>query len=185
MFKVITDTADLLVYREEPLDAVEDLLNRPSYFLSLRNFDLNRTALKPAHAAALAEYVAGYLEGRFGFAEIYAMTDRSGTAAVNYQVSAGRLEMVQRYLYRPNAPWPKVYHAYAKATGEDFYEHLRRIAPDPVYADGRKTGDLRNVAIGLTPAPMGVPTRYFRNRSIAELLAFGRQYVSKPVNRRR
>jgi hypothetical protein len=181
--KVVVDTPHVFIFREEPLDAVEDLFG-PSYFITLRNFDLNKATLKPSHVAALQGLVVKYLERKVGYAEIYAMTDRSGTAAVNYDVSAGRLEMVQRHLYRLNAPWPKVHHAYAKAVGEDFYEHLHRLDPDPVYGDARKNGDLRNVTIGLTPAPMGVPTRRFRNRTIAEVLAFGRQYEPKPANRR-
>jgi hypothetical protein len=177
--KVLVDSPSVYVFREEPLDAVEDLFG-PSYFVALRNFELNRSTLKPPHKAALEGLVAGYVKRNVGFAEIYAMTDRSGTRDVNYKVSATRLTAVQEQLIQLGAPHRKVYHAFAKAIGEDLFEERAKLSPSPVYQDGGKHPGLRRVVIALTPAPMGVPSRFFRHPEVVEVVSFCRQHEQKP-----
>jgi hypothetical protein len=178
MLQVFTDAPDLFMAREEPLDDVEDLLG-PSYFLVLRNFELNSTALKPAHQQVLRDWVVDFVKIRAGFAELYAMTDRTGSREVNYRVSGSRLSVTQQYLLGLGAQPSKVMHAFAKAIGEDFFEDRFRREPNPAFQDGVNDGQLRALVIALTPAPIGVPTKLFRTRFIAETVAFCRQHRQK------
>jgi len=178
MLFVLTDKSDLYVAREETVVGVEDLLG-PSYFIILRNFELNSQRLKSLHREALSERVLGFVKTSGGFAEMYAMTDRSGSRKVNYQVSGMRLAQVQNHLLGLGAPLAKVKHSFAKAIGEDFFEDRFDRGHSPMFQDGRQLGHLRSVAIALTPAPIGVPTRIFRTKHIAELVSFCRWHRQK------
>jgi hypothetical protein len=166
-FRVITDDTDLFVLKEEGLDDVEDLLG-DSFFLLLRNFPLNESGLRQAHVDTLGGWVVPYLKRPAGFAEIYAMTDRSGTPGVNYKVSASRLSEVQQKMVYLGASRTKVYHGFAKALGEDYFAEKM--------PDGKKDPSLRSVAIALSPAPIGVPTKRFRSFTARDLTVFGRHY---------
>jgi hypothetical protein len=178
MLQLLTDETDLFVAREEPLVDVEDLFG-PSFFIVLRNFDLNSKALKPLHRQVLRERVLDFVKTNVGFAELYAMTDRSGSRKVNYQVSGSRLSEVQQHLLGLGAPLAKIMHSFAKAIGEDFFEDRFNREQSPVFQDGIKNGQLRNVVIALTPAPIGVPTKIFRTRFIADTVSFCRQHRQK------
>jgi hypothetical protein len=71
MLHVLTEETDLFAVREEPLVGVEDLLG-PSFFMILKNFDLNSKALKPLHRQVLRERVLDFVKTNVGFAELYA-----------------------------------------------------------------------------------------------------------------
>ena len=180
MSEILADDEDLHVFREDPLVDVEDEFGA-SFFILLRNFHLNSDVLRPSHIEVLRDRVVPFVQRRPGFAEIYGMTDRSGARKLNYQVGASRLRAVQQSLLRLGAQSPQVHHAFAKSIGEDFFED--RFARDPketMFGDGRKDSRLRVVVIGLTPAPIGVPTKRFRARVQANTLAFCRRHVQRP-----
>src|SRR5262249_247085 len=118
---VLTDATDLFVLEEEPLVDLEDEFGS-SFFILFRNFALNTSGLRPSHQHVLSERVLGFVNRSVGFAELYAMTDRSGSRTVNFRVSAGRLTAVQRHLLGLGAPLTKVMHPFAKAIGEDFFK---------------------------------------------------------------
>lgn len=176
------DTEDLFVMEESFLGSVEDEFG-PSFFILLRNFDLNSNVLKLQHVDIIKNRVVPYTKRTAGFAEIYAMTDRSGAKQLNYQVAGQRLEAVQLAMTQLGAAPAKTRHAFTKAIGEDFFASKHESeAGDTFFNDGLKKGALRVVAIGLSPAPIGVPTRRFRNRSAADTLAFGRMHVQTAGN---
>ncbi len=179
MLHLLTDEADLFVAREEPLDTPEDLFG-PSFFILLRNFDLNSKALKLSHRQVLGDRVVGFVKTNVGFAEIYAMTDRSGSRKVNYQVSGSRLSEVQQHLLGLGAPPAKVMHSFAKAIGEDFFEDRFNREQNPVFKDGIKNSQFRSVILALTPAPIGVPTKIFRTHWIANTVSFCRWHHQQP-----
>jgi hypothetical protein len=170
---LLTDEPDVFVFREEPLAAVEDEFG-PSFFIALRNFELNSRDLKPRHMEILRDRVADFVKTNIGFAELYAMTDRSGSRAVNYKVSGMRLAEVQQHLIGLGSPHPKVVHRFAKAIGEDFFEDRFNREQSPAFKDGVKDGQLRTVVVALTPAPIGVPTKIFRTRFVAQVVSFCR-----------
>ena len=171
------DNEDLFGFEEETLGGLEDEFG-PSFFFLLRNFGLNSNALRLAHMDLLRERVVPFLKRGAAFAEIYAMADRSGSRLLNYQVSAGRLSQVQQNMLALGAPSEKVQHRFAKAIGEDFFEDKhRREKDDKFFSDGQRQSALRVVAIALTPAPIGVPTRIFRRSSAAELTSFCRTHT--------
>jgi len=173
MYRKLTDERDLL-------DTPEDLFG-PSFFIVLRNFDLNSNALKVLHRQVLREHVRNFVKRRVGFAEIYAMTDRTGSRQVNYQVSGWRLSEVQQFLLRVGAPPEKIMHLFAKAIGEDFWELRYNEGGDPeTFKDGRNAGEARRVVIALTPAPIGRPTKIFRTYEIAHCVTFCRLHEQKP-----
>ncbi len=180
---VLSETPDLFVLKEDfPAGSVEDEFG-PSFFILLRNFDHNTTRLKAEHATELRDRVVPFVKNNIGFAEIYGMTDRSGSRQVNYKVAASRLREVQGQMLRLGAPSNKVNHRFAKAIGEDFFE--ARQAADPnsqVFRDGARLGDLRLVVIGLSPAPIGVPTRRFRSSTALNTLAFCRLHEQRQGN---
>jgi hypothetical protein len=178
MLDQITDEADLLVLREEPLDTAEDIFG-PSFFIILRNFDLNSNALKPLHRQVLQDRVLNYVKRNVGFAEIYAMTDRSGSHDVNYRVAGARLSEVQQFLMAVGAPSLKVMHPFAKAIGEDFFEDRFDREHDPTFRDSVKNSKFRSVIIALTPAPIGVPTKIFRALWIANTIIFCRRHQQR------
>lgn len=171
------DEEDLFVSQEETLGGVEDEFG-PSFFILLRNFDLNSDLLKAAHLEILRDRVVPFVKNRVGFSEIYGMTDRSGSRQLNYQVAGRRLVSVQQGMLGLGAPSAKVQHLFAKAIGEDFFE-ARHAADkdDKFFSDGLKKAALRVVVIGLTPAPIGVPTRIFRGRTAGETVSFCRRHV--------
>jgi hypothetical protein len=179
MLHIIKDDKDLYAVREEPLVETEDLFG-PSFFFILRNFDLNSHVLKPLHKEILRDRVANFVKTNVGFAELYAMADRSGSRKVNYQASASRLSEVQKNLLGLGAPSAKVMHAFAKAIGEDFYEYRYSLEHSSSFKDGAKDGQMRCVVIALTPAPIGVPTKNFRAHWIAETVAFCRGHKQTP-----
>jgi len=181
MVELVTDTEDLLVIREETFGGLEDEFG-PSFFILLRNFDLNSDVMKHEHLDVLRERVTPYIQRSVGFAEIYGMTDRSGSRQTNYEVSQRRLAATQQSLVQSGAPSTKVHHAFAKAIGEDFFEDkkARGDADNHALDDGKKDGQLRAVVIALSPAPIGVPTRRFRTSFAAETTSFCRLHVQKP-----
>ena len=173
-------TEDLFVSKEETLGGLEDEFG-PSFFILLRNFDLNSDVMKHEHQDILRDRVTPYIQRSVGFAELYGMADRSGTPQVNYEVSGRRLAAVQQSLMRSGAPSTKVHHAFAKAIGEDFFEERKRRDGETshVFDDTKKDGQFRVVVIALSPAPIGVPTRRFRSSSAEDLLRFCRLHVQK------
>jgi len=176
MFNTTTETDDVLFIKEEPIDQVEDLLG-PSYFIVLRNFGLNSAALKSEHYKVIRDWVLYYSKNGAGFVETYAQTDRSGTKEVNYKVSEKRLAAVLAYMIQIGCPINKVRHAFAKAIGEDYLEYLyQRDEKNPFLKDDKKRGDMRCVAIALTPAPTGFPSRRFRTSFVSNFVAFCRMY---------
>ena len=173
------DTEDLFAFEEETLGGLEDEFG-PSVFMMLRNFALNSSALKRVQTEILRDRVVHYLNRTAGFAEIYAMTDRSGSRRVNYQVAGMRLQEVQRTLQGLGAPQGKVFHRFAKAIGEDFFEDKHaREENDLFFSDGLRKPELRVVVIALTPAPIGIPTRRFKQRSAREVTAFCRTHEQR------
>ncbi len=171
---LLIENNEVLLFREEPLVAVEDELG-PSFFLILRSFALNSSILTAVHQDVLREWIIPILRRPAMFAEIYAMTDRSGSNAVNMKISASRLNAVQTAMTLLGASGEKVRHGFAKALGEDYFADRNRREPDAVvFKDNRKAGDFRSVVLALTPAPIGIPTKLFRNRTIANMVAFGR-----------
>lgn len=176
-FSMDIDTPDLFVMEDGFTGSVEDEFG-PSFFIMLRNFDLNSSVLKLEHVDILKTRVVPYTQRTAGFAEIYAMTDRSGAKQLNYQVSGQRLQTVQQAMIALGAAPGKARHSFAKAIGEDFFESRHNNeAGDTFFNDGIKNAGLRVVVIGLSPAPIGVPTRRFRNRNAADTLAFCRIHV--------
>lgn len=173
------DTEDLFAFEEETFGGLEDEFGS-SLFIVLRNFALNSSALRRVHNEILTDRVVPFLNRTAGFAEIYAMTDRSGSRRVNYQVAGLRLQEVQRTLKGVGAPSGKVFHRFAKAIGEDFFEDKHgREENDIFFSDGLKKPELRVVVLALTPAPIGVPTRRFRQSSAKDLTAFCRVHEQK------
>jgi len=176
--EIITDTTDLLVVKDEDFGQVEDELFGPSFFISLRNFPLNSHALRPSHVDILRERVTPRLKTAVTLGEFYGMTDRSGSRQVNYKVAGERLAAVQDALQPFGAPFAKFHHGFCKAIGEDFW--AARHDQDPterIFDDDLKDTEFRCVVIALTPAPVGIPTRRFRNKTIQELLLFCRVHT--------
>jgi hypothetical protein len=175
--EILAETDELFVLKEVTLGGLEDELG-PSFFILLRSFDLNSNVMRAVHLEVLRDRVVPFLQRSSGFAEIYAMADRSGPPQVNYEVSERRLVAVQQSLMQLGAPLTKVHHGFAKATGEDFFEHLKRMgATGHRFDDGNKDAKLRMVAVGLTPAPIGVPTRAFQEQTALLTTSFGRLYA--------
>jgi len=129
------DTKDLFVSKEESLTSVEDEFG-PSFFILLRNFELNGSQLRPDNVDILRDRVVPYIQRPIGVAEIYAMTDRSGSRQVNYQVSGQRLISTQQSLRGFGAPLEKVQHGFPKAVGEDFFAPSRSHRRRSVYRRG-------------------------------------------------
>ena len=178
--EVIADTTDLFVLREENFGQLEDEVFGPSFFIMLRNFPLNEHVLRPTHVETLRGRVTFELKKPVIFGEFYAMTDRSGARQVNYTVAGRRLKAVQSALLPFGAPFAKFHHPLCKAIGEDFWEAKHERDPNnPLFNDNLKAGDFRMVAIALSPAPIGVPTRNFSNRAVANTLAFCRRHAQK------
>jgi hypothetical protein len=76
---------------------------------------------------------------------------------------------------------PQVNHPFAKSVGEDFFEdRLARDSTATVFGDGLKNSQFRVVVIGLTPAPIGRPTKRFRASAPANTLAFCRRHIQQP-----
>jgi|SRR5579883_1204833 len=175
MIMVLADSTDLLLAREESSASVEDELG-PSYFILFRNFEHNSKSLRPLHHDVVRNYVVGYLNSPAGFAELYAMTDRTGSREINYTVSAARLKSVQSDLFAQGAPRSKVEHPYAKAIGEDYYADQFDRTHDPEFGGGIKDGKRRCVVIALTPAPIGIPTKLFMTSTFRKVIAYCRLY---------
>ena len=180
MREILTDTEELFVMREETLDGVEDMFG-PSFFILLRNFPLNAAELAPSQVEVLRGRVKPYIDRRPGFCEIYGMTDRSGSRAINYEVAQKRVAAVQTNLRALGAEAPKIDHVFVKAIGEDFFEdrHDREPVGDKIFTDGKKNGSFRSVVIALSPAPIGVPTRIFLPGSSGDTISFCRQHRKK------
>lgn len=175
--EILEENRDVHLVREEFVSTVEDELG-PSHIVLLRNFELNGATLTSAHHQVLREWVAPLSRRTAVFIEIYAMTDRSGSRALNYRMSAERLRSVQHALVANGVASQKVFHLFAKAIGEDFFEHRQRLdRSSTVFADNRKDGSLRSVLMALSPAPIGVPTRIFRHFSFAEAISFCRVHA--------
>jgi hypothetical protein len=179
MREILVDTADLFVEREETLGGLEDEFG-PSLFILLRNFPLNASALRQPHVEILRERVVPFIDRPPGFAEIYGMTDRSGSRAINYKVGAQRVAAVQTVLKSLGATASKIDHPFVKSIGEDFFEHRHdQDQKSAVFDDGRRDGAFRVVVIALTPAPVGVPTRIFQPGTPAEVVSFCRLHRQK------
>lgn len=173
------DNEDLFAFEEETLGGLEDEFGS-SFFIILRNFALNSSALRRVHGEILSDHVIPFLRRTASFAEIYGMSDRSGSRRVNYQVSGMRLQEVQRTLQALGASSAKIFHPFAKAIGEDFFEDRHdREENDLFFSDGLKKPELRVVMLALTPAPIGVPTRRFKRRSALEAISFCRSHEQK------
>jgi hypothetical protein len=72
-------------------------------------------------------------------------------------------------------------HAFCKALGEDFLAAKHDSDPGVrLFDDGRRDGDFRSVALGLSPAPVGIPTRIFLFPSARSVLSFGRLHLQTP-----
>ncbi len=176
---------DLFVEEEETLGGLEDqFILSPSQMIILKNFDLNSTRndLLKVHQDILRERVAPFLKNNsMGFAEIYAMTDRSGTRQVNYQVSTKRLAMVRLALLRFGVPFTKVFHGFAKAIGEDFWEFRSNqfAGKNPVFQNGLRDSAFRSVSLALSPSPFGFPVRQFLRPTFSEMLRFCRKHVQR------
>lgn len=180
----IIATENLFVEDEEILGSLEDEFG-PSLIVMLKNFAHNNRGgvltLQP-HLDVLRNRVFPFLaRTTFAFAEIYAMTDRSGSRQVNYRVAAQRLLAVQRNLQDIGVPREKVVHRFAKAIGEDFFEFKFKQSEgrDPFFSDNAKIAELRSVTILLSPAPIGIPTRSFRRGVFSQLARFCRQHVQQ------
>jgi hypothetical protein len=176
------DDVDLFAFEDDTLGGqLEDDLFGTSLFVMLRNFALNSSALRKAHTEILTQQVIPFLRRPASLAEIYGMTDRSGSRAVNYKVAGMRLQEVQRTLLGLGAPSEKVFHRFAKAIGEDFFEDRHsREQNDVFFSDGLRKPDLRIVIIAVTPAPIGIPSRRFRSPSAQEALVFCRKHEQRP-----
>lgn len=180
MSETLIDNEDLLVFREDPLVDVEDEFGA-SFFVLLRNFSLNSNLLRAAHMDVLRDRVVPFVQRRPGFAEIYGMTDRSGARKLNYKIAASRLLAVQQAMLGLGARSPQVHHAFAKSIGEDFFEdRFARDSTATVFGDGLKNSQFRVVVLGLTPAPIGIPTKRFRANAPANTLAFCRRHIQQP-----
>jgi len=180
MSEILVDNEDLFLFREDPLVAVEDEFGA-SFFILLRNFNLNSHLLRQAHIDVLRERAVPFVQRRPGFAEIYGMADRSGSRKLNYHVGAERLLAVQQNMLGFGAKNPQVNHPFAKSIGEDFFaDSFARDSKEAVFGDGLKNSQFRVVVIGLTPAPIGRPTKRFRATSPANTLAFCRTHIQQP-----
>jgi outer membrane protein OmpA-like peptidoglycan-associated protein len=179
MHELMIDDSDVFLLKEESVE-VEDELG-PSFFVILRNFPLNAHALTVAHMNVLKEWVAPYLKRPAAIAEIYGMTDRSGSKQINYQVSAKRLAAVQNGLILYGPPVSRYRHAFCKALGEDFFAAKHDSDPGvQLFDDDRRDGSFRSVVLGLSPAPVGIPTRIFHATSARSVLSFGRLHQQTP-----
>lgn len=179
--EIVSDTTDLLVVKEENFGQLEDELFGPSFFIILRNFPLNEPVLRPAHVEVLRDRVTFELKKPVTLGEFYAMTDRSGSRQINYKVAAKRLTAVQDALLPFGAPFAKFHHRLCKAIGEDFWEAKHDRDPNNhIFDDNLKASEFRSVMIALSPAPIGIPTRNFQNRTIANTLIFCRAHAQKP-----
>jgi hypothetical protein len=49
-----------------------------------------------------------------------------------------------------------------------------------LFDDDRRNGDFRSVVLGLSPAPVGIPTRIFLFPSARSVLSFGRLHLQTP-----
>jgi len=178
--EIITDTTDLLVVKDESFGQLEDELFGPSFFISLRNFPLNSHALRPSHIETLRDRVTWELKKPVMLGEFYGMTDRSGSRQINYKVAGERLAAVQDGLQPFGAPFAKFHHDFCKAIGEDYWENRHDQDPaDRVFDDDLQDNEFRSVIIALSPAPIGIPTRAFRNRSLQEMLLFCRKHTQQ------
>jgi hypothetical protein len=174
--KEITDTNDLYVAEDETFGGLEDEFG-PSFLIVLRNLLLNSAALRPSHVDILRERVTPELKKPVFIAEIYAMTDRSGSKQLNYKVAADRLGAVQNGLLPFGAPFAKFHHDFCKAIGEDYFASRHDRDPaNPVYDDGKREERFRSVVVALSPAPIGIQTRVFRSSTVANVLAFCRMH---------
>jgi hypothetical protein len=166
------------VVKDESFSQLEDELFGASYFINLRNFPLNSHALRPSHTEVLRERVTSELKKPVVLGEFYGMTDRSGSQQINYTVAAERLAAVQDGLLPFGAPFAKFHHSFCKAIGEDYWATRHDQDPaDRVFDDNLQDSEFRCVIIGLTPAPIGIPTRRFRNRTLQEMLLFCREHA--------
>jgi hypothetical protein len=178
--EIISDTTDLLVIKDESFGQLEDELFGPSFFIILRNFPLNSHALRPSHVETLRDRVTGELKKTVTLGEFYGMTDRSGSRKINYKVAAERLAAVQEALLPFGAPFAKFHHSFCKAIGEDFWTSKHDRDPtNPLFDDNLQDSEFRSVMIGLSPAPIGIPTRIFRNRSAQGVLSFCRDHTQQ------
>lgn len=176
---IFINTSEVFLYREDPVDDAEDVLG-PSYYLLLTNFGHNAWKLSVAHTDVLRQWVADLATRKPAtFVEIYGMTDRSGTRAVNYRIAAERVLQVQLKLLALGVPNAKVQHPFAKSIGEDYFEHRHERANDE-FDDGRRQGGFRSVVMALTPAPVGVPTKIFRQPHARRSIAFCRYHTPRP-----
>ena len=109
------------------------------------------------------------------------MTDRSGSKQVNYKVAAQRLEAVQAGLLPFGPPFARYHHDFCKALGEDFFAAKHEADPGVrLFDDDRLEGSFRSVVIGLSPAPIGIPTRFFHQDAARSVLSFGRLHRQTP-----
>lgn len=178
--EIITDTTDLLVIKDEGFGQLEDDIFGPSFFIILRNFPLNSHALRPTHIDTLRDRVTSELKKTVTLGEFYGMTDRSGSRQINYKVAAERLAAVQEGLLPFGAPFAKFHHSLCKAIGEDFWGSKHDRDPtDRIFDDDLQDSEFRCVMIGLSPAPIGIPTRIFRNRSAQSVLSFCRAHTQQ------
>ena len=144
-----------------------------SFKVLLKNFRHNGAELLPDHIDVVRDRVVPFVQSRIGFAEIYGLTDRSGSRQVNYKVGGARLRSVQQLMVNLGAPISKAFHPFAKSIGEDF---LERFAPN--VADGSKVADHRIVVMGLSPAIFPIPSKFFRG-ALSDVILFGRQHVQQ------
>ena len=175
------DNADLFGFEENFPFSVEDEFG-PSLFFILRNLPLNGAVLRQAHVDILRERAVPFLKRSAAFAEIYGMTDRSGSRQLNYRVSLERVRSVQNTMKLLGANLEAVQHRFAKAIGEDFFEFRHAAPGDQFFRDGVRKAEFRSVIVALTPAPIGVPTKIFRRTTAAEVLRFCRLHVQKAGN---
>ena len=174
MATVVHRTANALVVRDDGEFAdMEDELGT-SFTVFLTNFRLNRGELFPDHIDVIDNRIVPYVQTRIGFAEIYALTDRSGSRRVNYAVGGKRLQAVQQRMFGRGAPSEKTFHRFAKSLGEDFQDQVH-----PEIADGTKDSMQRSVVIALSPAIFPAPSKAFRG-FLSEIIRFGRTHVQQP-----
>lgn len=171
---LVHESANALVIRDDGLFAdVEDELGT-SFKIILHNFRHNGAELLPDHIDVIRDRVVPFVQSRIGFAEIYGLTDRSGSRLVNYKVGGQRLRSVQQLMVNLGAPLEKTFHRFAKSLGEDFIEQTRPNLPDGAKVDGH-----RSVVIGLSPAIFPIPSKFFRG-ALADVIHFGRRHVQLP-----
>lgn len=98
-------------------------------------FDTDSAVLHPSHHVVLRNYAKHFEAGRT-YLEIFARTDRSGSAAHNLGLSRRRAAEVRKQLVACGVPAGALFGFYCRALGERF-EVFARIPDHARYLGGR------------------------------------------------